>query len=108
GRTMTLAIDRHKADPASRKGVLFMAPAVGFDFVLNGVRSGLFAKFPDLLRDFDIIGIDPRGGGLHPFFGRLPAPFRTDAVTCGLPVHDPSVSSFPRTPREFEALTRSQ
>ncbi len=30
---ITLAVDRHKADPATRKGVLFLAPGVGFDMV---------------------------------------------------------------------------
>ncbi|TCO50854.1 alpha/beta hydrolase [Actinocrispum wychmicini] len=106
GRPIRVAIDRHKANPATRKGVLFMAPGVGFDFVLTGVKSGLFAKFPDLLRDFDIIGVDTRGGGLHPFYGRQPAPFRTDAITCGSPVHDPDVNSFPRNGSEFDALVR--
>lgn len=106
GRTITLAFDRHKANPATRKGVLFMAPGVGFDFLLTGVNTGLFAKFPDLLRDFDIIGVDTRGGGLHPMFGRQPAPFRTDAITCGSPVHEPDVNSFPRNGSELDALER--
>jgi pimeloyl-ACP methyl ester carboxylesterase len=104
GPTITLAVDRHKANPATRKGILFLAPGVGFDFVLSGVSQGLFAQMPNLLRDFDIIGVDPRGGGLHPFLGRLPAPVRTDAITCARPVHDPAVPSFPRSQGEFDAL----
>jgi len=106
GPKITLAFNRHKADPAHRKGVLFMAPGVGFDFLLTDVRAGLFAMFPDLLRDFDLIGVDPRGGGMHPFNGRQPALFRSDAIECGLPVHDPAVASFPRSGAEVDALVR--
>jgi pimeloyl-ACP methyl ester carboxylesterase len=104
GPRITLAFDRHLANPATRKGVLFLAPGIGFDFVLTGVTTGLFSKFPDVLRDFDIIGVDPRGGGLHPLYGRQPAPFRSDSIECGVPVHDPGVSSFPRNQTEFNAL----
>ncbi|MDX3192791.1 alpha/beta fold hydrolase [Streptomyces sp. MN03-5084-2B] len=106
GPKITLAFNRHKADPAHRKGVLFVAPGVGFDFLLADVRAGVFAMFPDLLRDFDLVGVDLRGGGVHPFNGRQPAPFRSDAVECGLPVHDPAVRSFPRTRAEVDALVR--
>ncbi|MEQ0564855.1 alpha/beta hydrolase [Amycolatopsis sp. NEAU-NG30] len=103
GPRITLAFNRHKADPAHRKGALFMAPGVGFDFLLTDVRSGVFAMFPDLLRDFDLIGVDVRGGGIHPFNGRQPAPFRSDAIECGLPVHDPGISS---SAAEVDALVR--
>ncbi|GAB3875805.1 alpha/beta hydrolase [Kibdelosporangium lantanae] len=106
GQRITLAFNRHRADPAHRRGVLFMAPGVGFDMALAGVRTGLFAMFPDLLRDFDIIGVDIRGGGMHPFNGRQPAPFRSDAINCDLPVHDPQVNSFPSSRAEVDALVR--
>jgi pimeloyl-ACP methyl ester carboxylesterase len=104
GPAITLAVNRHKADPATRKGILFLAPGVGFDFVLSGVGQSLFAQMPNMLRDFDIIGVDPRGGGLHPFNGRQPAPFRTDAISCTEPVHDPAVSSVPRNQHEYDLL----
>jgi hypothetical protein len=106
GTKITLAFNRHKAEPATRKGTLFMAPGVGFDMLLSGARTGLFSIFPDLLRDFDIIGVDIRGGGMHPFNGRQPAPFRSDAVECGLPVHDPNVNPFPRSRAEVDALVQ--
>jgi len=104
GPAITLAVDRHKANPATRKGILFLAPGVGFDFVLSGLSRGLFAQMPNMLRDFDIIGVDPRGGGLHPLYGPQPAPFRTDRVDCTEPVHDPALSSFPRSQGEYDAL----
>lgn len=106
GPKITLAFNRHRADPAHRKGVLFMAPGVGFDFLLTDVRAGVFAMFPGLLRDFDLIGVDLRGGGVHPFTGRLPAPVRSDAIDCGRPVHGPGVTVFPRSAAEVGALVR--
>ncbi|MEV4317958.1 alpha/beta hydrolase [Actinocrispum sp. NPDC049592] len=106
GAKITLAVDRHKTDPATRKGVLFLAPGVGFDMVIAGIRQGLLAQMPEVLRDFDIVGVDPRGGGLHPFNGRLPAPFRSDSIECTERVHDPAVNSFPRNETEYAELVR--
>ncbi len=103
GPQVTLAVNRYPADPAHRKGVLFLAPGVGFDFLLTDIHAGVFAMFPDLLRDFDLIGVDPRGGGVHPFNGRQPAPFRSDALECGLPVHDPAVNA---STADVDALIR--
>ncbi|MEV0220062.1 alpha/beta hydrolase [Streptomyces sp. NPDC050704] len=62
GRTITLAVIRKKAaDPAKRKGTLFMQPGgpgnSGVDFVRNN-----HADLPAALRDsFDVFGYDVRG-----------------------------------------------
>ncbi|GAA4002029.1 alpha/beta hydrolase [Streptomyces plumbiresistens] len=64
GRTMTLAVIRKKAaDPAQRKGTLFLQPGgpgnSGVDFV-----RGNYASLPAALRDsFDVFGYDVRGVG---------------------------------------------
>ncbi|MFE0455166.1 alpha/beta hydrolase [Streptomyces sp. NPDC058914] len=71
GRTITLAVVRKKAaDPAKRKGTLFMQPGgpgnSGVDFVRNN-----YEDLPAALRDsFDVFGYDVRGVG------------RSSALTC--------------------------
>ena len=71
GRTITLAVVRKKAaDPAKRKGTLFLQPGgpggSGVDFVRDN-----YADLPAALRDsFDVFGYDVRGVG------------RSSALTC--------------------------
>lgn len=71
GRTLTLAVVRKPAaDPAKRKGTLFMQPGgpgnSGVDFVRNN-----YADLPAALREsFDVFGYDVRGVG------------RSSALTC--------------------------
>ena len=65
GATITLALSRHPAaDPAHRVGSLLLNPggpgASGISFAYEAV-SGLLD--PVLVRDFDVIGFDPRGVG---------------------------------------------
>jgi pimeloyl-ACP methyl ester carboxylesterase len=71
GKTITLAVVRKRAaDPAKRKGTLFMQPGgpgnSGVDFVRNN-----YADLPAALREsFDVFGYDVRGVG------------RSSALTC--------------------------
>lgn len=43
---------------------------------------------------------------MHPFNGRQPAPVRSGAIDCRLPVHDLDVTAFPRSAAEADALIR--
>jgi hypothetical protein len=73
GRQITLAVARHPAtDRANKVGTLMFLPGAGVSVVnqvATPVRGGL-GLAEDLVRRFDIVGIDPRGGGLDLTWGR--------------------------------------
>lgn len=80
GEQIEIYMVRHRAEPESRIGVLFVnpgGPGFGGSFL---AQQAEFIYGPDLLASFDIIGFDPRGTGLSepnvdcvddydPFFG---------------------------------------
>lgn len=65
GRTIPLALIRRQvADPAQRKGTLFLQPGGPGNSGVSFVRNS-YAALPDELRDqFDVFGFDVRGVGL--------------------------------------------
>ncbi|GII67101.1 peptidase [Sphaerisporangium krabiense] len=94
GATIKLSVTRRKAaDPAARVGTLFYNPGGPGGQAVLIVRDYPSTAFSaELLRRFDVVGVDPRGVG------------ESQAVRCGLPVHDPEVSAYPDTPAGYEAL----
>ena len=94
GRTVTLYVSRRAAaNPEQRIGALFYNPGGPGTGAAGYVRDYDTYTFSKALRErFDLIGVDPRGvagsGQLH----------------CGLPVHDPAVSEFPRDRAGYDAL----
>ncbi|WP_214327658.1 alpha/beta hydrolase [Nonomuraea sediminis] len=92
GPTIKLSVVRHKAT-GERLGTLFFNPGGPGGQAAMVVRDyPAYAVSSELLRRFDVIGIDPRGVG------------ESSAVTCKLPVHDPAVSEFPKTPAQYREL----
>ncbi|MEU6717436.1 alpha/beta fold hydrolase [Nonomuraea sp. NPDC046802] len=94
GPKITLSVVRRKAtDPAARVGTLFYNPGGPGGQTAMIVRDyPSFAFSNELRRRFDVVGVDPRGVG------------GSGAVRCGLPVHDPGVRQFPRTPAEYRTM----
>ncbi|WP_433473514.1 alpha/beta hydrolase [Spirillospora sp. CA-142024] len=92
GRKIKLSVVRRKAT-GKRLGTLFFNPGGP-----GGQAAMLLRDYPayavsdELLRRFDVVGIDPRGVG------------ESSAVTCERPVHDPAVTQFPRTPAGYREL----
>ncbi|GAA2325061.1 alpha/beta hydrolase [Nonomuraea roseoviolacea subsp. roseoviolacea] len=92
GRTIKLSVVRRKAT-GERLGTLFFNPGGP-----GGQAAMLLRDYPqyavsdELLRRFDVVGVDPRGVG------------ESSAVTCGRPVHDPAVTQFPGTLAEYREL----
>jgi pimeloyl-ACP methyl ester carboxylesterase len=90
GRTITLPVIRKKAaDPAKRKGTLFLQPGgpgnSGVDFVRNN-----YADLPAALRDsFDVFGYDVRGVGRSSQVVCWDDPTYTQAVTAAKGVPGP-------------------
>ncbi|CAL9523141.1 hypothetical protein SUDANB1_03866 [Streptomyces sp. enrichment culture] len=90
GRTITLAVIRKKAaNPATRKGTLFLQPGgpgnSGVDFV-----RGNYAELPAALRDsFDVFGYDVRGVGRSSQVQCWDDPTYTRAVTAAKGVPGP-------------------
>ncbi|WP_207755983.1 alpha/beta fold hydrolase [Nonomuraea cypriaca] len=86
-----LTVVRRKAtDPAARVGTLFYnpgGPGVPGALLVRDYASDTFSD--ELRRRFDIVGIDPRGVGES-----------TPTLQCGLPVHDPAISEFPKSQTE--------
>ncbi|MFC5823516.1 alpha/beta hydrolase [Nonomuraea insulae] len=93
-----LTVVRRKAtDPAARVGTLFYnpgGPGVPAALLVRDYAPDTFSD--ELRRRFDIVGIDPRGVGES-----------TPTLKCGLPVHDPEISEFPRSPTAYERLVAS-
>ncbi len=97
--TVSLALARLPAlEPARRVGALLLNPggpggsgvgAVAYDPTLSGAP-----EFTELRARFDIVVFDPRGVGA------------STPVVCQEPLHDPTVTPFPRNATEFAALTR--
>ncbi|NUW45985.1 alpha/beta hydrolase [Nonomuraea rhodomycinica] len=92
GRTIKLSVVRRKAT-GERLGTLFFNPGGP-----GGQAAMLLRDYPqyavsdELLRRFDVVGVDPRGVG------------GSSAVTCGRPVHDPAVTQFPGSFAEYREL----
>ncbi|MEU0571509.1 alpha/beta hydrolase [Nonomuraea sp. NPDC005983] len=92
-KTRLSVVRRPATDPAARAGTLFFNPGGPGGQAVLIVRDYPSETFSDdLRRRFDIVGIDPRGVG------------ESGAVRCGLPVHDPAISQYPRTPAEYDRL----
>ncbi|MGR8011818.1 alpha/beta hydrolase [Streptomyces hypolithicus] len=99
GQKITLALSMLPAlDRANRIGPLLFNPggpggsgmaAVAYSDLLSAAP-----EFAPLRQRFDLIGFDPRGVG------------QSSPITCPEPLHDPAVSTFPRTPAAFERLRR--
>ncbi|RBQ16341.1 alpha/beta hydrolase [Spongiactinospora rosea] len=98
GTKIKLTVVRRKAaDPAARVGTLLYNPGGPGGPAALLVRDYPTGSFSDeLRRRFDIVGIDPRGVGES-----------TPAVRCGLPVHDPAVSQFPKNRAGYDRLVAS-
>lgn len=106
GAQITLAFARHRAtDPSRRLGVLFFMNGQGasaMDYV--AARSGA-DRFPsELVERFDIVGIDPRGGGVNPGGQVLDLPVASTRLNCQLNAHSAQARYFPENRQEFEAL----
>ncbi|MEW9555051.1 alpha/beta hydrolase [Nonomuraea sp. NPDC050783] len=92
GPTIKLSVVRRRAT-GERLGTLLFNPGGP-----GGQAAMLLRDYPqyavsdELLRRFDVVGVDPRGVG------------GSAAVTCGRPVHDPAVTQFPRTLAGYRAL----
>ena len=107
GEQITLAFALHRAsDPARRVGTLVFINgmgASGMDYVAQRVGNGRFPT--DLTARFDVVGIDPRGGGVNPSGGRLNLPVQSTSLDCQLAPHTVDTRYFPRTRAEFEQLS---
>ncbi|ACU39743.1 alpha/beta hydrolase [Actinosynnema mirum] len=95
GEKFDLALARRAADdPAKREGVLFINPGgpggPGVDFTL--VADSYFS--PEVLKSFDIVGVDPRGVG------------RSSPVRCSLEKVNANPGPLPANQAEFDALAR--
>ncbi|MEV0144853.1 MULTISPECIES: alpha/beta hydrolase [unclassified Nonomuraea] len=92
GRTVKLSVVRRKAT-GERLGTLFFNPGgPGAQAVLLLRDYPQYAVSDELLRRFDVVGIDPRGVG------------ESSAVRCERPVHDPAVTQFPETFAQYREL----
>ncbi|OHV39083.1 MULTISPECIES: alpha/beta fold hydrolase [Pseudofrankia] len=107
GPTTTLAIARHPAtDQAHRIGTLLFMPGAGVS-VVNQVASpssGGLGPAEELARRFDLVGIDPRGGGLDLTLGEHDATVHSAPLDCALPFNSPTVTRFPSDQAAFAAL----
>ncbi|HZE39765.1 MAG TPA: alpha/beta fold hydrolase, partial [Stackebrandtia sp.] len=92
--TVKLNITRRAAtDPDKRVGVLFFNPGGPGQPAAGYVRDAVDQTFSkDLQSRFDIIGIDSRGVG------------GSQQLSCSKPDHDPNVSLFPQSQKEFDQL----
>ena len=64
GRTIGIALSRHRAKAGSRRGSLLVNPGGPGDSGITFLYSAIQVTFdPKLVDDFDIIGFDPRGVG---------------------------------------------
>ncbi|MFI6600185.1 alpha/beta hydrolase [Nonomuraea sp. NPDC050536] len=92
GPKIKLSVVRRKAT-GERLGTLFFNPGgPGGQAVMLLRDYPSYAVSGELLRRFDVVGIDPRGVG------------ESSAVKCERPVHDPSVTEFPQTLAGYRAL----
>ncbi|MFG1708801.1 alpha/beta fold hydrolase [Nonomuraea sp. M3C6] len=106
GPHITLAFALHRAStPARRIGTLVFLNGTGVSseqFVADRIGQG---KFPaELINRFDIVGVDPRGGGTHPNNTPIALPTRSTPLRCDLPPHAPGSSYFPTTDDGYQAL----
>ena len=96
---ITIAFAVHRAaDPARRIGTLVFVNGTGVSsqqFVADRMGRGAFPA--ELINRFDIVGVDPRGGGAHPNNTPLPLPVRSTALHCDQPPHQPGSRYFPAT-----------
>lgn len=99
GPRITLALNRVPAtDRAHRIGSLLFNPGgpggPGTDAV--GAKYGYFSlpQLKPLNRRYDLVGFDPRGVGA------------STPIRCGDGLHDPGVTTFPRTTAQYRRLVR--
>ncbi|MEU4833157.1 alpha/beta hydrolase [Streptosporangium sp. NPDC023615] len=94
GPRIELSVVRRRATgPGARIGALLYNPGGPGGQAALVVRDHPSAILSDeVRRRFDVVGVDPRGVG------------GSGAVRCGLPVHDPGVSQFPRTRAGYDRL----
>jgi pimeloyl-ACP methyl ester carboxylesterase len=102
--TLAFAV-HHAADPARRIGTLVFVNGTGVSseqFVADRMGRGAFPA--ELINRFDIVGVDPRGGGAHPNNTPLPLPVRSAALHCDQPPHQPRSRYFPHTAEQYRTL----
>ena len=106
GEQITLAFTRHRAsDPTRRVGALVFINgmgASGMDYVAQRIGAGRFPA--DLTASFDVIGVDPRGGGVNPSGARLNLPVQSTSLDCQLAPHTADTRYFPESRAELERL----
>lgn len=107
GEKITLAFARHQAaDPTKRIGTLIFINgmgASGMDYVAQRVGAGRFPA--DLTAHFDVVGIDPRGGGVNPSGAVLNLPVQSTSLGCQLAPHTADTRYFPESLTEFQRLS---
>ncbi|MFF3399903.1 alpha/beta hydrolase [Streptomyces sp. NPDC002659] len=99
GKKITLALSKLPAlDKENRIGPLLFNPGgpggSGMGAVAYSDLLAIAPEFAPLRQRFDLIGFDPRGVG------------QSTPIACPKPLHDPAVSTFPRTPAAYEQLKR--
>jgi hypothetical protein len=75
--------------------------------VVNQVATpwaGALGLAADLVEHFDIVGIDPRGGGIDLTGGAHDAAVHSPSLACTRPFDDPAVTRFPSNRAGFAAL----
>lgn len=99
GPRVTLALDRVPAtDRAHRIGSLLFNPGgpggPGTDAVGSKYGYFSFPRLKPLNKRYDLVGFDPRGVGA------------STPIRCGDGLHDPGVTTFPRTTAQYRRLVR--
>lgn len=107
GQQIELAVARHPAiDQANKVGTLMFLPGAGVSAV-NQVATpttGGLGQAPELAQRFDIVGIDPRGGGLDLSGGWHDAAVHSQSLGCARPFNDPAVTRFPTDRAGYDRL----
>ncbi|MEU7895062.1 alpha/beta hydrolase [Nonomuraea sp. NPDC049152] len=95
GPKVELSVVRRRAtEPDARVGTLFYnpgGPGVPAALLVRDYAAATFSS--ELLRRFDVVGVDPRGVGES-----------KPALRCALPVHDPGIRLFPATSAAYKRL----
>jgi pimeloyl-ACP methyl ester carboxylesterase len=106
GKQIVLAVARHRAsDVDKRIGTLFFFNGQGasaMDFVASSAVSGLMPS--QLVERFDIVGVDPRGGGVNPGGTVLGLPFESTPLLCDGRAYASQLGYFPENRGEYERL----
>ncbi|GLZ32179.1 peptidase [Lentzea sp. NBRC 105346] len=108
GAKITLSVTRHPAS-GKKKGTLFFLPGAGYSG--NDVVAGSAAQYfgmlgaPELVEQFDLVGVEQRGGAGSLYGTPLDLPTKTTPrLNCTEPVHDQAAKSFPATQAEYDQL----